>query len=132
ATGGALRGQASLPSEPRPVYRAARPGRALPPPPRGPTMTLDQTVLADLTSRLRGPVLAPGDAGYDSARSVWNAMIDRRPGAIARCLGAADVVAAVRFARERGLPLSVKCGGHNIAGLAVADDALTLDLGLMR
>ena len=85
-----------------------------------------------LKGRLRGSVLAAGDPGYDDARSIWNAMIDRRPALIARCLGVADVVAAVAFARERGLPLSVKGGGHNIAGLAVCDDALLLDMSAMR
>ena len=80
---------------------------------------LDPTTITGLRARLRGPLLLPGDPGYDDARSVWNAMIDRRPALIARCLGVADVVAGVRFAREHGLALSIKGGGHNIAGLAV-------------
>jgi FAD/FMN-containing dehydrogenase len=95
-------------------------------------MTFDPALLAQLKPLLRGPLLTSSDAGYDAARSVWNAMIDRRPGAIARCLGVADVVACVNFAREKGLTLSIKGGGHNIAGLAVADGALTLDMSLMR
>ncbi len=86
----------------------------------------------DLRTRLRGPVIEPGQPGYDDIRSVWNAMIDRRPAAIARCLGVADVIAGVQFARERGLPLCIKGGGHNIAGLAVCDGGLLLDLSLMR
>jgi len=86
----------------------------------------------ELRTRLRGPVLLPGEPGYDEARSVWNAMIDKRPAAIARCLGVADVTACVRFAAERDLPLSIKGGGHNIAGLAVCDGGLTLDMSLMR
>ena len=69
---------------------------------------------------------------YDEARSVWNAMIDRRPALIVRCLGTADVVACVNAAREHGLPLSIKGGGHNIAGLAVCDGGLMLDMSLMR
>jgi FAD/FMN-containing dehydrogenase len=85
-----------------------------------------------LKSTLRGPLLLLGDPGYDDSRSVWNAMIDRRPAAIARCLGVADVVACVRFAREQGLLLSVKAGGHNISGLAVHDGGLMLDFSLMR
>jgi FAD/FMN-containing dehydrogenase len=81
---------------------------------------------------LRGPVLLSGDPGYDDARAVWNAMIDRRPGLIARCRGTADVVAAVNFARDNGLPLAVRGGGHNIAGSAVCADGLVIDLSGMR
>jgi FAD/FMN-containing dehydrogenase len=88
--------------------------------------------IEDLRGRLRGALLVPGGSGYDEARSIWNAMIDRRPALIARCLGVADVVACVRFARERGLTLSVKGGGHNISGLAVHDGGLMLDMSLMR
>lgn len=88
--------------------------------------------LNGLTARLRGSVLLPGDTGYDAARTVWNAMIDRKPAVIVRCLGAADVIAAVQFAREHNLLLCIKGGGHNIAGLAVADGALLLDMSLMR
>src|SRR5688572_31669709 len=83
-------------------------------------------------ARLRGPVLAPDDAGYEDSRTVWNSMISRRPAIVARCLGAADVIECVRFAREHNLLLSIKGGGHNIAGLAVADGALMLDMSLMR
>jgi len=86
----------------------------------------------DLRARHRGPVLLPGEPGYEDSRTVWNAMIDRRPALVLRCLGVADVVAGVRFARERGLLLCIKGGGHNIAGLAVADGAVLLDLSLMR
>ena len=86
----------------------------------------------DLRPQLRGPLLAPGDPGYDDARLIWNAMIDRRPGAIARCLGVADILASVQFARERHLALSIKGGGHNISGLAVCEGGLMIDLSLMR
>ena len=82
--------------------------------------------------RLRGPVFAPSDAGYEDSRTVWNSMISRRPAMVARCLGAADVIACVLFAREHNLLLCIKGGGHNIAGLAVADGALMLDMSLMR
>ncbi len=85
-----------------------------------------------LRTCLRGTVLVPGDAGYEEARTVWNAMIDRRPALVVRCLGTADVVACVRFAREHGLLLCVKGGGHNIAGLATADGAMMLDMSPMR
>ena len=91
-----------------------------------------QAVINDLKGRIRGPLVRPGDPGFDDARSVWNAMIDRRPGLIVRCLGVADIVACVNAAREHGIPLSVKGGGHNIAGLAVCDGGLTLDMSLMR
>ena len=98
------------------------------------TATADkhQTLAKELRGRMRGPVLSAADPGYDDARSLWNAMIDRRPAVIVRCLGAADVVAGVRAAREHGLPLTVKGGGHNIAGLAVCEDGLMLDMSLMR
>ncbi len=93
---------------------------------------IEPKALEDLKSRVRGGVIPPGGPGYDEARSVWNGMIDRRPAAIARCLGTADVVACVNFAREHRLPLSIKGGGHNIAGLAVCDGGLMLDMSLMR
>ena len=77
-------------------------------------------------------LLQAGDAGYDEARSVWNAMVDRYPAAIARCHDTADVVAAVRFARETGLEIGVRCGGHSIAGHAVPDGGLMIDLTPMN
>jgi FAD/FMN-containing dehydrogenase len=93
---------------------------------------MSRAAIDELRPRLRGPLLSAEDPGYDDARSVWNAMIDRRPGAIARCLGVADILAAVEFARDRGLALSIKGGGHNIAGLAVCEGGLMIDLSLMR
>lgn len=92
----------------------------------------ERSALDAFRASVRGVLLLPDDPGYDEARSVWNAMIDRRPGLILRCLGVSDVVAGVNFARDNGLPLSIKGGGHNIAGLAVCDDGLMLDLSLMR
>jgi FAD/FMN-containing dehydrogenase len=92
----------------------------------------EQTVVRQLTGRIRGPLLRPGDPAFDQARSLWNAMIDRRPALIVRCLGVSDVVACVNAAREHGLPLSVKGGGHNIAGLAVCEGGLMIDMSLMR
>jgi FAD/FMN-containing dehydrogenase len=91
-----------------------------------------QDAIDRLKPRFRGPLCLPGDAGYEESRTVWNAMIDRRPALVARCLGTADVVAGVQFARENDLLLCIKCGGHNIAGLATADGALLLDLSPMR
>jgi FAD/FMN-containing dehydrogenase len=85
-----------------------------------------------LRNQLRGRLIQPGDAGYDASRTVWNAMIDRKPALVARCAGAADVIAAVQFARAHDLLLSIKGGGHNVAGLAVCDGGLMLDLSLMQ
>jgi FAD/FMN-containing dehydrogenase len=80
----------------------------------------------------RGQVIVPGDADYDTARAVWNGAIDRRPAVIARCTGAADVLRAVTVAREDGLVVAVRGGGHNIAGLGVCDDGMVVDLSPMR
>ena len=87
---------------------------------------------AVLAEHLTGDVIAPGHRDYEGARSVWNGMIDRRPAAIARCVDADDVATAVRFAAERELPLAVRGGGHNVAGTAVADDGVVVDLSAMR
>ncbi|MGE0296212.1 FAD-binding oxidoreductase [Pseudonocardia sp.] len=80
----------------------------------------------------RGALLQPGEEGYDDARRVWNGAIDRRPAVIARCVGADDVATAIRFARANDLELCVRGGGHAVAGHAVADGALMIDLSLMR
>ena len=96
------------------------------------TSAITNSVVAALRSGMRGQVILPGDPAYDTARSVWNAMIDKRPGAIARCTGATDVLHAVRIAREEGLTVSVRGGGHNIAGNALCDGGLTIDLSGMR
>ncbi len=87
---------------------------------------------AELAASMRGPVILPGDSDYDAARAVYNAMIDRHPAAVGRCRDVADVIACVRFAAEHRIDLAVRGGGHNAAGLGVWDDALVLDLGLMR
>jgi FAD/FMN-containing dehydrogenase len=93
---------------------------------------LKQEMLNGLKMRLRGQLLVPGDVGYDESRTVWNGMIDKRPAVVVRCLGTADVMTCVQFAREHELLLCIKGGGHNIAGLAAADDAMMLDMSLMR
>ncbi len=93
---------------------------------------IDAAAVEDLRSRMRGAVLTPVDGGYDAARRIWNAMIDKRPALIARCAGAADVLEAVRFAAARGVLVSVRGGGHNVAGTAVCDGGLMIDLSPMK
>jgi FAD/FMN-containing dehydrogenase len=85
-----------------------------------------------LGAQLRGSLVTEGDASYDEMRTIWNAMIDRRPGLIVRCAGAADVVSAVRFARDNGLLVAVRGGGHNIAGSAICNGGLMIDLSQMK
>jgi len=99
---------------------------------RGETVSLDQDTLDAFAGRLRGTLLRPGDEGYDAARRVWNGLIDKQPALIVRCQGAADVMAAVTFAREHRLLLSVRAGGHNVAGSAIAEQGLVIDVSLMR
>lgn len=86
----------------------------------------------ELQRSLRGTVLLPGKPHYDEARTIWNAMIDKRPAMIVRCAGPADVRTAVNFARDQRLPLAVRGGGHNIAGSALVNDGLVIDLSMMR
>jgi FAD/FMN-containing dehydrogenase len=86
----------------------------------------------ELAAALRGDLIGPGDPGYDQARAVYNGMIDKRPAAIARCRDVADVVSCVRSGRDHGIEIAVRGGGHNAAGLGVWDDALVIDLSLLR
>jgi FAD/FMN-containing dehydrogenase len=94
--------------------------------------SLDQASIVDLSARFLGVLLRPDQSGYDEVRRVHNGMIDRRPALIAGCLGNADIVDAVNFARTHGLELAVRGGGHNVAGRAVCDDGLMLDMSLMK
>ena len=93
---------------------------------------LQSEIVAGFKTQLRGNVLLPGDADYDEVRQIWNGMIDRRPALIARCTSAEDVVQSVKFARQHDLLVSIRGGGHNIAGNAVCDDGLMIDLSLMK
>ncbi|QET03306.1 MULTISPECIES: FAD-binding oxidoreductase [Cupriavidus] len=88
--------------------------------------------LEALRQAVHGRVLLPGDDGYDVARTVWNATVDRRPAIIVQCSGTTDVVHAVNFARDRGLVLAVRGGGHNIAGSAICNDGLVIDMSMLR
>ena len=99
---------------------------------QGRELYVGKDIFNGLKMQLRGPVLLPGDVGYEESLIVWNAMIDRKPAVVARCLGSADVIACVKFARENDILLCIKGGGHNIAGLATAEGALMLDMSLMR
>src|SRR6266851_1696612 len=86
----------------------------------------------DLAAAVRGSLILPGDPEYDQARAVYNGMIDKRPAGIARCRDVADVITCVRFAREHGIEIAVRGGGHKAGGLAVADRVLVIDLSLLR
>ena len=98
----------------------------------GTKCTLDSKDLDELQARMRGQILTPANAEYDATRRIWNAMIDKRPALIVRCQGAADVGAAVRFAAEHELLVSVRGGGHNVAGTAICDSGLMIDLSSMK
>ena len=98
----------------------------------GDRITLDGASLEKLKSSLRGALLFTGDEGYDKSRTVWNAMIDRKPALVARCAGVADIRQAVTFAQTNRLLTAVKGGGHNIAGNAVCEGGLLIDLSTMR
>lgn len=93
---------------------------------------LDDDAVARLRQSFRGELIRPVDASYEEVRRVWNGMIDKHPALIARCTGAADVIAAVNFAREHNVRLSIRGGGHNVAGHALCDDGLVVDLTSMR
>ncbi len=93
---------------------------------------LSREAIKEFRESVRGDVLSPGDAGYDAARKLWNAMFDKRPALIVRCAGTADVIHSVRFAREQDLVVSVRAGGHSLAGKSVCDDGLVIDLSHMK
>src|SRR4051812_924996 len=88
--------------------------------------------LREFGTSFHGQLIRPDSADYDSSRKVWNGMIDRRPAAIARCRTTSDVQQAIRFARDNSLPIAIRGGGHNAAGLAVVDGGVVIDLSSMR
>ena len=94
--------------------------------------TIDETAVADFQASLRGELIQPGDVNYDEARAIYNAMIDKSPALIARCVDAADVITAVNFARENNVLLALRGGGHNGGGLGTVDDGLVIDLSQMN
>ena len=99
---------------------------------KGGTIALSTDILTALRPQLRGRLCLPDEAGYDEARTIWNAMIDRRPAAVVRCSGASDVMRAVRLARDHDLLVAVRGGGHNISGNAVCEGGLLIDLSPMH
>src|SRR3954463_5161955 len=98
----------------------------------GRDVSLPAETIEELRGALHGRLLAPASPGYDDARVIWNAMIDRRPALIARCIDAEDVATAVRFAPEHSLLISIRGGGHNVAGNAVSDNGFMIDLSPMK
>lgn len=95
-------------------------------------VNLRNDAVEEIKSQTRGKVLLPADPGYEETRQIWNATIDRRPAVIIQCAGVADIIRSVAFAREHRLPVSVRGGGHNIAGNALSDGGLTIDLSTMK
>jgi FAD binding domain/Berberine and berberine like len=95
-------------------------------------VAIDEALIKSFQDDFHGQIIRPGDVGYEMARRIWNASIDKRPGLIARCVGVADVVHAVRFARTNDMLVAVRSGGHNVAGRGLCDDGLVIDLSLMK
>ena len=98
----------------------------------GANTTIDDSAVEALKRNFKGDLLQPGDADYEHARTIWNAMIDKRPSLIARCKSTSDIVEAVRFANSHGLLVAVRSGGHNIAGNATCDGGMVIDLSSMK
>ena len=90
------------------------------------------SAIGEFRTSLRGPSFCPGEHGYDEARKIHNAMIDRRPAIIAQCAGVADVIATVKFAREHEVAASVRGTGHNVAGISLCDGGIVIDLSAMK
>lgn len=96
------------------------------------TQAMGGIALTELEDSMRGQVVGPADPDYDVARKVHNGMVDKRPAVVAYCTGVADVMAALRFGLAHDLPVAVRSGGHNVAGKAVCDDGIVIDLSRMK
>jgi len=94
--------------------------------------SIANTAVEEFQAALRGPLLRPGNDGYEAARKLWNGMFDRRPALIARCTGTADVIRSVNFAREHGLHVAVRGGGHSFPGHSLCEGGLLIDLSAMK
>ena len=92
---------------------------------------LGEATLAELRTRMLGPVISPGDPGYENARQVWNGAIDMHPALVLRCSGVADVISGVQFACSEGLPVAIRGGAHSVAGFSTCDGGVVLDLSEM-
>jgi FAD/FMN-containing dehydrogenase len=99
---------------------------------KGKKSSISSDALASLKQDMRGEIITPDHERYDSARTVWNGLIAKKPGAVVQCQGVADVMAAVKFANEHHLQISVRGGGHNVAGSCLVDDGFVIDLSAMR
>ncbi|MDX1815055.1 MAG: FAD-dependent oxidoreductase, partial [Thermodesulfobacteriota bacterium] len=99
---------------------------------RGDRFPVNEEEITNLKDALRGDLITPEDSAYEEARRVWNGLIDKRPGLIVRCAGVADVIATVHFARDNDLQITVRGGGHNVAGTAVSEGGMVIDLSRMR
>jgi FAD/FMN-containing dehydrogenase len=99
---------------------------------RGDRFPVNEGEITNLKDALRGDLITPEDPGYEEARRVWNGLIDKRPGLIVRCGGVADVITTVNFARDNDLQITVRGGGHNVAGTAVSEGGMVIDLSRMR
>ena len=98
----------------------------------GADTVLKDAVVAELRESLRGELLYPSDAGYNEARSIWNAMFDKRPALIVRCAGVSDIISSVNFARTNSIPVAVRGGGHNVAGSGACDGGFMLDMSRLK
>jgi FAD/FMN-containing dehydrogenase len=98
----------------------------------GAEIVLKEAVVEELRGSLRGEVLCPGDDGYHDARSIWNALFDKKPALIVRCAGVSDIMRSIHFARTNSIPVAVRGGGHNVSGSGACDGSLMLDMSWLK